>query len=190
MIEKLPPLSLADGMKIWREIYSDGPETSHLTPTAIHSLSRPGGLENALNTKLDHLSSCPECLKQWSTACSQSTLQGEDAADDWYSGGMLEAAASQRSPGIIVLPSNCENFEIRLLPQDGSTKKYMAVVEVVSLRKSDFENSHIFIKDKDGKLLLEGKVAGARLAREIEDLDEFDISAWSMIVKFPPISKK
>jgi hypothetical protein len=188
MIEKFPPLSLAEGLHIWSDNYESSPDEVHLSSQALEELALPGALDSVDEEVLEHLSSCPVCLKKWSAICKKHTVAEDGVADDWYSGGMLEAAASERTGGPITMPSRCGNFEIRLLPDKGSDKKYMAVLEVISSRKTEFENSHISIHDSQGKMLLEGTVTGARLGRMVEDLDSFDLSHWSMIVRFatPP----
>lgn len=183
MIEKLPPLSLAEGFKIWAEEMDVG-DKQHLSSLTIKEMAQPGALDGADEDHLEHLALCPECVKKWVVACNEVVFTEDDAADDWYSGGMLEAAATERSGSPITLPSKCGNFEIRLLPDRDSATKYMAVLEVISPRKSEFENSHITINDCEGKLLLEGTVRGARIGRRVEDLDDFDLSSWSMIVRF------
>ncbi len=190
MIEKLPPLSLAEGLQIWSENYETSPEDVHLSAQTIEELAQPGGLDSAVEEHLEHLSSCPVCVKNWAAACNKIIVAEDGTADDWYSGGMLEAAATERTGGPIILPSRCGNFEIRLLPDKDSDKKYMAVLEVISSRKSEFEDSHISINDSKGKLLLEGRVTGARIGRMVEDLDSFDLSHWSMIVQFSKSPKR
>ncbi len=186
MIEKLPPLSLAEGMRIWSENYEGSPGVAHLSQETIEELAQPGALDSVDEASLEHLSSCPLCVKKWSTACNNMAIQEDGAADDWYSGGILEAAATERAIGPIMLPSRCGNFEIRLLPDTDSDKKYMAILEVISERKSEFEGSYISVHDSRGTLLLEGTVTGARIGRMVENMAEYDLTSWSMIVRFSP----
>lgn len=187
MEHELPKLSLAEGLQIWAEQRVQA-ELKHLGDEQINQLASPGALASCSEAILDHLGSCPPCLARLKTACEERDSHEahfeDEAADDWYSGGTLEAAATEEKDPSLRLPSNCGNFILKILSEKGQEKRGMVVLELQGEFASRFESSEIQVRDNSGSLLLEGTVIGGRLARLVENVESYSMQSWSLVVKF------
>jgi hypothetical protein len=187
MIENLPALDFRQGMQIWQEQRRQeaAQENNHLSIAELAQYARPGGLASADEAVLEHLAFCPICLEKCADACKKDeTLSTMAAADDWYGGGMMEAAASEGAGGPLFLPSACGDFILRLFPEGGESPRSMVALEAITVESGKkAEGRRVTVRDNRGEVLLSGTIVGGRIARMVETLSHYDLQAWSLIIQ-------
>ncbi len=187
MAEKLPKCSFAEGMKIWQEqrLAETSQQGDHLLPAELGKLVAPGGMAAADESQVEHLASCPHCLAKWAAACREGAADSQPvAADDWYTGGMLEAAASGGEVQRRSLASHCGRFVVRIFPGKGGAGPCMVAIEVTDVgSKNEVEGSQVTLRDNNGEELIQGKIVAGRLARMVDNVSDFDLHCWSLRVQ-------
>jgi hypothetical protein len=187
MIEKLPALDFRQGMQIWQEQRRQevAQENNHLSGAELEHYAAAGGLASAGEAVLEHLAFCPICLEKWAEACRKDeALPPVAVADDWYGGGMMEAAATEQADRPVFLPSICGDFILRLFPEGGESLRGMVALEAIGAEaKTRAEGARVTVRDNRGEVLLSGTFVGGRVARMVEALSRYDLQSWSLIVR-------
>ena len=186
---------LAPSLQIWKEVYSarttrDGEIGDHLGMEALYSIAGPGGIEKADDKALNHLFLCPICLEEWASWRSALTAVGgldrpeasEDETMPVMAYGMREAAATDKPDEPISIRSSCGRFIFGLLPQLDNPENGMVTLEAVADGDMTVEGRYVTVRDRNGLVVLEGRLRHGRLARTCEKLSEIDLTTWTLIV--------
>ncbi len=187
MKTSLPPLSLKAGFKIWsdEEDVSIPGESEHLSAVEFLRFTAPGGMENAPQKRKDHLSICSLCQQKWFDISEELSfaddLSEENSSDDWFAGGMLEAAAGQVASALS-LKSRCGNFQLNLYPDSSHRGEGMIALEFVGSSGRDIEGKWVTVKDIEGLVLIDGSIRAGRVATISHNFTIMDLQAWSVHV--------
>ncbi len=187
MTTSLPPLSLKAGLKIWgkEEGTSVSTQGEHLSGTEFLRFTRPGGMETAPSERKEHLSNCSLCLQRWFEISEEQgfveDLSEDLSSDDWYSGGMMEAAAGELSSSL-TLRSRCGEFQLSLYPDEKKKGEGMITLEYVGSSDRGIEGRWVTVKDIKGFVLLDGAIRVGRIATISRDFNIMDLQAWSVQV--------
>ena len=187
--------ALASSLRIWKEVYSarttrDGEIDDHLSMEALYSMAGPGGIEKEGDEALNHLSLCPICLKEWASwrraLTAVDELDRPEAIEDEtipvMAYGMREAAATAKPDEPINIRSSCGRFIFGLLPQLDNLEKGMVTLEAVADGDMTVEGRYVTVRDRNGLVVLEGRLRHGRLARTCEKLSEIDLTTWTLVV--------
>ena len=186
-MNELPPLNLEQGLRIWQENTVSQPDVNHLDAETLQRFADKGGLHDADEQALEHLSRCPQCLASWAALCrSTSPAHEYGVADDWYSGGVMEAASSKGSGEPITSPSSCGRFLLTLYPDAQGSASGMITLEVTGAAAGSLEKNTVRLRDRAGTTFLDGTIIRNRLARRTDILQKIDLHTWSIKVK--PVS--
>ena len=182
-------------LQIWKEGYparteADREADDHLPMETLYSMAGPGGIERADDKALNHLSLCPICLEEWASWCSalrsvdklDRPKASEDETIPVMAYGMREAAATAKPDEPISIRSSCGRFIFGLLPQLDNLEKGMVTLEAVADGDMAVEGRYVTVRDRNGLVVLEGRLRHGRLARTCEKLSEIDLSTWTLIV--------
>ncbi len=187
MSDTLPPLSLKKGLDVWlnnRDI-SVTVEGEHFSALEMLHSVRDGGVKNLSEPQKKHLSQCRECLGKWLDLVEEQVfveeIAEEKTSDDWYAGGMLEAASAQVSSAV-VLKSNCGRFQLSLYPDSDKQGAGMITLEFVGNNGDQIEGKWVTVRDLNGEMLLDGSVRAGRLASISDNFDSIDLQKWSVQV--------
>ena len=186
---------LASSLQIWKEVYSarttrDGEIGPHLSMEELYRMARPTGIEGSGAEAVNHLSLCPACLKEWASWRSALTevdeLDRPEASEDEtipvMAYGMQEAAATDKPEEPISIRSSCGRFIFGLLPQLDNPEKGMVTLEAVADGDMTVEGRYVTVRDRNGLVVLEGRLRHGRLARTCEKLSEIDLTTWTLVV--------
>lgn len=187
--------ALLSSLRIWKEVYSDRTEREreigdHLPMEDIYSMVGPGGIEKADDGALNHLSLCPICLEEWASWCHARTAvdkldrpeTDEERTTPVMAYGMREAAATDKPHEPISIRSSCGRFIFGLLPQLDNLEKGMVTLEAVADGDMAVEGRFVTVRDRNGLVVLEGRLHHGRLARICEKLSEIDLTTWTLVV--------
>lgn len=184
MKAQLPPLHFHEAMRLRRDVGGEEIPGGHLTGEQLAALALPGGMQDAGNDLLDHLSSCTSCMRQWGDQVKgRRSMSGDGAADDWYSGGMLEAAASGPAAGPVQLISSCEQFRLGVLPAERGDKGLVTLDVIDATLVGLTESCQVEVRDSNGRVVLAGTIGGGRCAGFCETVPDLDLSTWSLVIK-------
>jgi len=185
----------ASTLQIWKEVYSnrterDGEMGEHLPMEVLYSMAGPGGVERAEDKVLNHLSLCPVCLEEWASWRNALTAVDEldrpeadkDETIPVMAYGMREAAATAKPDEPLSIRSSCGRFIFGLLPQLDNPEKGMVTLEAVADGDMAVEGRYVTVRDRNGLVVLEGRLRHGRLARTCEKLSEIDLSTWTLVV--------
>ena len=186
--------NLESCLQIWKEVYSgptkpNGETGDHLSMETLYRMSQPGGIEGSAAEAVTHLSLCPTCLEEWaswrSALAAVEALENDPPEEAAHFGitayGMREAAATAKPGEPMNLRSSCGRFILGLLPQLDNPEKGMATLEAVSDGNITIEGT-VTVRDRNGLVVLEGRLQGGRLARTCEKLSGIDLSTWTLVV--------
>ena len=186
---------LASSLQIWKEVYpvlteEDREADDHLPMEALYNMAGPGGIEKADDKALNHLSLCPICLEEWASWRNALTAVAEldrpEASEDEpipvMAYGMREAAATAKPDEPINIRSSCGRFIFGLLPQLDNPEKGMVTLEAVADGDMTVEGRYVTVRDRNGLVVLEGRLRHGRLARTCEKLSEIDLTTWTLVV--------
>jgi len=165
----------------------------HLDQKSLINLARSGGLSEAAGTALEHLDNCPSCLTEWAawrrafslTEDEQSAEHLDiDTADATASGfspkpafGYLEAAAgSEMKPQGLVLESSCGTYRLEVLPDRQESGSGMIILSKLTENPA----RTVTLRDRKGLIILSGDLENDRLARIHKNLNELDLSIWTV----------
>ncbi len=183
--------NINSALETWRDVRTELSHTeqnAHLDETTLVRIAADGGLHEASKSELEHLDNCPLCLAAWASwrrafsvvyECEEEKEIEEDLFKDGAY-GFLEAAAttSPKAQGLVV-ESSCGSYRLEVLPDRESPEKGMIVLS--SLVKSD--DNKVTVRDKKGLEILSGTFENGRLARLCRNLDELDLSVWTVSLK-------
>ena len=157
----------------------------HLSSADLYALSAPEALPLADPVQLQHLSLCPTCIEEWANWCkARSAVReiGEQTNNGIsLSHGYLRAAASPEMTDSVSMQSQCGNYRLEILTGGGTPCHGLVTFEAL-VGGNQLENSLVSICDQDGKTLLKGRLSDGRLARAIENPNEFDLSTWTVSI--------
>jgi len=186
---------LASSLQIWKEVYpvlteEDREADDHLPMEALYNMAGPGGIEKADDKALNHLSLCPICLEEWASwrraLRAVAELDRPEADEDEtipvMAFGMREAAATAKPDEPINIRSSCGRFIFGLLPQLDNPEKGMVTLEAVADGDMTVEGRYVTVRDRNGLVVLEGRLRHGRLARTCEKLSEIDLTTWTLVV--------
>lgn len=156
------------------------PDTGHLPLESIYRLSLENGLKNATKEELSHLWQCRSCLEKWETISialdsDRDVLETEDL---YLSFGVLKAAATDAVEPMH-LKSNCRRFVLSIHPAPGSPAKGLVTLDITQ-ESSSMEGMRVLVKDAANETVLEKAIVGGRAAVKREDLDQLDLSSWTI----------
>ena len=186
---------LEGSLKIWKESRLAHTETGatpgdHLSEEMLYRMARPGGIEKSSDDEVDHLSLCPACLERWASwrraiRAVEELEKGngeEEEASALIACGLREAAASLASQEPISMRSSCGRFILGLLPRVDNPDKGLVTIEAAADGAMSVEGRHFTVRDRNGRVVLEGRLHHGRLARTCEKLTGLDLSAWTLVV--------
>lgn len=185
-MEQLPRISLQEGMQLRKELYSSFSHKEHPGAEILRELAKAGGLAATDEAILDHVSGCPDCMKKWSSLVREETdsavHKSHEAADDWYSGGLLEAASSEDTNiGPLTLHSSCNQFCLRILPDEALQGTGLITLDILDEKYHPaFEGKRAEVRDAAGTVMLAGGVVGGRTAAFCDSLLDLDCSSWTV----------
>jgi len=187
--------SLQSLLQIWKEVYLDrtkthGEEAGHLSVEELYRMAEPGGIERSEVEAVDHLSVCPVCLGEWAswrralTAVDElESAEGmEEEEFPVMAYGMREAAATAKPEEPVNVRSSCGRFNLGVLPRLDNPQKGMVTLEAVADGEMSVEDRHFTVRDRNGLVLLEGRLHQGRLARTCEKLADIDLTTWTLVV--------
>lgn len=182
-------------LQVWKEVQSVPSERGtgqgdHLSMEMLYRMAGPGGIEKSSTDEVDHLSLCSECLEKWASWRRAITVvaefekinAGEENAFPLITYGLREAAASLASREPVSMRSSCGKFVLSLLPQVDNPDKGLVTIEAAADGTMSVEGRHFIVRDRNGIVVLEGKLHHGRLARACDRLTDFDLSAWTLAV--------
>ncbi len=188
MTNKIPPISLQEGLEIWarNRDFSVPAGESHIPASELLGLAISGGWQAASEDVRHHLSCCSICLENWFAACREQAktekFLTDSASDDWFSGGLLEAAAGDGITSSLQLKSSCGDFRLGLYPDADKPGSGMVTLEYVSSGEPNPEGRFVVVKDRLGVTLLKGVIRNGRMARLSEQFNHIDLQSWSLQV--------
>ena len=183
--------NISSALKAWRDIkveQSQTEQSDHLEESVLVRMAADGGLQEALENELEHLDNCPLCLATWSAwrrafnvaaECDDEKERDEDlSSDDAY--GFLEAAAttSQQTQGLVI-ESSCGVYRLEVLPSREQPEEGMIVLS----RLTKNSDNKVTVRDKKGHEILSGTLENGRLARLCHNLNDLDLSLWTVMAK-------
>jgi len=182
-------------LQSWKEVYqartdADREANDHLPMEALYRMAGPGGIEKEGDEALNHLSLCPVCLQEWASWRRALTTvdeldrpeESEDETIPVMAYGMREAAATAKPEEPINIRSSCGRFIFGLLPQLDNLEKGMVTLEAVADGDMTVEGRYVTVRDRNGLVVLEGRLRHGRLARTCEKLSEIDLTTWTLVV--------
>lgn len=156
----------------------------HLGEQELYQLAGKGGLENASEAAVEHLSRCRRCRESWEAWLeTQAILAADDDAEEddrHLAAGFLWAASSSLWREPVSLPSSCGRFELCLYPELDHPSRGMVVLEV---REGSMEGEpgYCVVRDGTGAVILQGTPEDGRLAGRVEELSLLDLKTWTVV---------
>jgi len=153
-------------------------------------MAEPGGIERSEVEAVDHLSVCPVCLGEWASWRKALTavddFEGAESTEEEefpvMAYGMREAAATAKPEEPVNVRSSCGRFILGFLPRLDNPQKGMVTLEAVADGEMSVEDRHFTVRDRNGLVLLEGRLHQGRLARTCEKLADIDLTTWTLVV--------
>ena len=167
---------------------SASPLNQHLDEKTLLRLAGSGGGEKATTIELEHLDNCPVCLAEWaawrralSVADEYSESEFVDnLSDELFSHqtfGYLEAAASDTPKSqALILESSCGTYRLEILPDRQDNNEGMIILS----RLTENSAAEVSVRDRAGRIIISGPLENGRLARIHKNLDELDLSIWTV----------
>jgi hypothetical protein len=187
--------TLEQCLQIWKGIRAAAPAQSagpgdHIPMEALYRMAGPDGVEKSSHEEVDHLSLCPDCLDKWASwrraihDVEELERPGADEEDasTILSYGLREAAASLGASEPLTMKSSCGRFILGLLPQVDDPDKGLVTLEAAAEGSMSVEGRRFIVRDRNGVVVLDGKLHHGRLARTCERLSALDLSAWTLVV--------
>ncbi|MCP4623091.1 MAG: hypothetical protein GY850_06120 [bacterium] len=183
-------------LQIWKSIFivrmKSSKIISHLSRRELHAMAETGGIEKAGKESMAHLSGCPVCLHEWAEwRRAISTVEGleeEDDEDDEQmpfsvSHGMLEAAATEGKKRSLRLNSKCGKYTLGLNLQMDDPGRGMITLEAATAEGVSVEDRQVTVRDRNGLVLVKGRLRNGRLARVHDNISEIDLTTWTVFLK-------
>jgi len=173
-------------LHLWKDHFSadvvgQSAGTQHLDSEKLRKMVAAGGINNADPADIEHLSTCPDCIEEWSRLCAQNA-EGEpqsNTASMPISYGVFDVDVTGQSENL-TLVSSCKKFTLTIgSSQDESNLK------TISLKVSDpyLEDSIIQIRDRNGIIIAEGKIDKGEITANYSSLPAFDLTVWTLLKK-------
>nr|WP_321395922.1 hypothetical protein [uncultured Desulfobacter sp.] len=164
------------------------PDTGHLPLESIYRLSLENGLKNATEEELHHLWQCRTCLEKWETiSIALDTNQDKnqdnnrdafETEDPYLSFGTLKAAATDAVEPMH-LKSNCRRFELSIHPSPGNPAKGLVTLNITE-EPASMDGMRVLVRDAANETVLDKTIVGGRAAVKREDLNQLDLSSWTI----------
>jgi hypothetical protein len=181
-------------IQVWR---SENPElradhvygAGHPSDKLLYEMALADGIKNAEAEVVAHLALCAKCLRRWAKlrkalSDMEDPESGSFEGESFLTWGMLEAAADDKPVEALRLKSACGKFVLGVLPRVGNSDSGMITLEVVeSEAVSHMEGRKATVRDKNGRLILQGRIHQARVARKIERLSNVKLAKWTVVVE-------
>jgi len=175
--------SVVEALHLWQ---LDSASPGHLSDDKLCLLAEDGGLSQATSIEMTHLAKCPLCLQEWSAwrkaiaVADESVCYSEKPSEVAISHGFLQAADSgEKSP--FKLKSECGRFSIDVMPQIDNPERVLMVFKVCDPHKSGYEEQVAILRDRNAEVVLRGRIHNGQFARNVDNLDQFDLTAWTVI---------
>lgn len=175
----------------------DGAE--HLDGSLLMQMTAAGGLSEALPADKHHLSLCSHCLNRWqlllNSRASLTDTDTVDRADDWFTGGYLEACADHELDLPLSLSSQCGRFILGVYRSEQEHENLLFTIDYCNENDSNEnssdeaddcpEGSLITVNDRCGMLLLSAPLCNGRAAARLETTEGQmpDLSSWTIRVQ-------
>lgn len=182
-------------LEIWKgarsaQLVPDAGKGGHIPLPGLYRMAGEGGIDGASDAEVDHLSLCPDCLARWArwrqAICEAEALDGAEAeAADGpavLTCGFREAAASWGPGEPVTMRSGCGRFILGLLPQVDDPDKGLVTLEAAADGTLSVEGRRFIVRDRNGVVILDGRLRQGRLARTCERLKDLDLSAWTLVM--------
>jgi len=182
-------------LKIWKETHPTPAEpgaapAGHISMEMLYRMAGSGGIEESSDDEVGHLSLCPACLEKWVSWRRAVTAveeiekgdAGEEDATPLIACGLREAAASLEPKEPVSMRSSCGRFILGVLPRVDNPDKGLVTIEAAADGAMSVEGRHFTVRDRNGLVVLEGRLHHGRLARPCEKLGDLDLSAWTLVV--------
>lgn len=157
---------------------------AHLEEQELYQLAGKGGLENASEAAVEHLSRCRRCRENWEAWLeTHAILAAEDDAEEddrHLAAGFLRAASSSLWREPVSLPSSCGRFELCVYPELGHPSRGIVVLEVQE-ESMEGEPVYCVVRDGTGAVILQGMPEDGRLAGRVEELSALDLKTWTVV---------
>ncbi len=182
--------NLKAGLAAWKEMYHEGKpdpgeDIRHLDAEELYRMAEDGGVAQAGDKAVEHLSLCPVCLGEWAEWRRVLSAVAEADEEDTLvmSYGLLEAAATTATTEAVSVLSACGRFTLSRLPDIDNPTRGMLTVDLVSEDAEAMNGWHISVSDKNQQIMLAGRIFDGRLARKCENINDFDFSELKIVVK-------
>lgn len=179
-------------LKVWRnttanEMNSGEIDIVHPTDENIYMMAEDGGMQTAAPGMLEHLSLCPVCMEKWADWREAITAVEEESTEPvtmpLATHGILRAAATTGSKDPLSSLSGCGRFRLEAAPPIDSSDRWLITLEVVREEDTTLEGREVIARERNGRVLLEGRIRQGRMARYWVSPGDFDLSCWTLIEK-------
>ncbi len=192
--------NLDQAFSAWREIRLEelndadsGSRTPHFDEKMLLRLADRGGLKRAAAGELEHLENCPLCLAEWAAwrrafsaadECNESdeNRAAADLNDEFpahQAFGYLEAAASAApQTQALTLESSCGTYRLEILPDRQDNNEGMIILNRLTENRDAV--AKLTVRDRAGRIIISGPLENNRLVRIHKNLDELDLSIWTV----------
>jgi len=181
---------LKEYLDIWKgeytkKIASGEIATSHIPEEIIYKMAEDNGMTNAVAENIEHLSFCPVCMEKWALWREAISVAAEDEKESPFlmSYGYLKAAATVEAREPVSSLSSCGRFRLNIEPPLEKEDKWLVIIEMVTDAETSLEGRNIEVRDRKGRVLLDGKIKQGRMARFWTTMEDFDLSNWTLIEK-------
>ena len=164
--------TLNQALKAWRSWKAPARELGdHIPPAELYELFIHPESNPDRGPLLDHLVQCPVCLRELediihSTAGAATAMAGLDYA------AAMAAASLTRGPKRISTRGGKYTIEIR--PHISRENRGIVTVQVAPRYRDELEGRTLTIKDRQGRVLLQGRIINSEASQEIDGLDQIE----------------
>ena len=178
----LTPLLMAWQQAAIVDFDSFGVGGRHLSDDELYGLAVSGAISRAREQQVEHLSLCPVCQQKWAEWLRAVYLAGglEEDRGNIHSFGLLEAAAGLKQQDAISSKSACGKFVLGVYPKKGLADQVMITLEYIGGEAADMEGRQFVVRERGGRVLLDGLLRNGRLARVYDSLDDIDLGQWTL----------
>ena len=170
----------------WKEYFSADVEgqtikKQHLSEKKLRELAQPFALEKSISdADFEHLSVCPSCLEQWARFCKRNEGNKEDriVGKTSMTYGTYDEDDVMGQSAVQHLSSTCGHFILSLSRLEDSSSQLAATLKTV---EPSLKNHRVQVRDKGGRILLQGALDPQEFSAVIADTDHIDLSVWTVI---------
>ena len=174
-------------LRVWGEEWQDGgfeDTGEHLSESVIYKLAEPGGLQNADQKDVEHLSLCPLCQETWVGWLESLEIlhdENDSSGERLLSAGFLKAASSSLFNDPVTLESACGMFELSVFPDLDDPGRALVTLELKA-EEHKYNRKYCSVRDGRGMLLLKGIFDDGRLAGRVDNISSLDLKTWTVVV--------